>query len=341
MRRDAHHRACSVLGEDKIRHPDRHLLAGKWIHGEAAGKEAFLLGRGDVRGARAFLPHSLEASVRRSAPRHSLEQFAQLRMPGGHNDGGGAVNRVHARRENLKAHVGHSRDVESHPCAFRFADPVSLHHQNALRPSGRELRHIREQLVRILRDSQEPLLEFLLLDLRRLMPPTKAVNHLFIGQNSEAFGTPIDLALFAVRDSLLEHAQEKPLVPLVILRLASGNFAAPVVAESEALQDPAELLYVCVRPIARVNSVLDGGVFRRQSEGVPAHGMQHVVPAHPLVARHGVADGVIAHVAHVQRAGGIWQHFEQIVFRAGSIAILSVKCALLVPNLLPLRFDPL
>ena len=90
-----------------------------------------------------------------------------------------------------------------------------------------------------------------------------------------------------------------------------------------------------------MSSVLDCGVFRRQSEGVPAHRVQHVVPAHPLVARHGVADGVISHVAHVQRAGRIRQHFEQIIFRTGSIVIHGAEGALLVPDLLPLCFDSL
>jgi len=40
------------------------------------------------------------------------------------------------------------------------------------------------------------------------------------------------------------------------------------------------------------------------------HGVQNVEAAHALYAGHHIADGVIAHVAHVHGAGGIRQHLE-------------------------------
>ncbi len=51
-------------------------------------------------------------------------------------------------------------------------------------------------------------------------------------------------------------------------------------------------------------SALDGRVFRGQAEGVPTHGMKHVVALHPLVSRQGVADGVVADVADVEEPLG-------------------------------------
>jgi len=54
--------------------------------------------------------------------------------------------------------------------------------------------------------------------------------------------------------------------------------------------------------------------FRRKTEGVPAHGLEHVLSEHALVAGYHVADGVVAHVAHVQFAAGVGEHGKAIVF---------------------------
>ena len=54
--------------------------------------------------------------------------------------------------------------------------------------------------------------------------------------------------------------------------------------------------------------VLDGGVLRGQTEGVPAHGMQHVEALHLGVAGHHVAIGVVARMPHVHVARGVWEH---------------------------------
>ena len=43
--------------------------------------------------------------------------------------------------------------------------------------------------------------------------------------------------------------------------------------------------------------MLDGGVFRGQTEGVPADGMQNVVALQTAETRHDVADGIVADMA--------------------------------------------
>ena len=63
--------------------------------------------------------------------------------------------------------------------------------------------------------------------------------------------------------------------------------------------------------------VLHRGVFRRHAKGVPAHRMQHVVAAGAPVAGDHVAHGVVAHVTHMNAAGRIGKHLEDVVFRAG------------------------
>jgi len=84
--------------------------------------------------------------------------------------------------------------------------------------------------------------------------------------------------------------------------------------------------------------VLDGGVFGGQAEGIPAHGVQHIETAHALYAGHHVADGVIAHVAHVHGAGGIRQHLEGVIFGFGGI-YFGFEDARFGPALLPFGFD--
>src|SRR5258708_13807683 len=118
------------------------------------------------------------------------------------------------------------------------------------------------------------------------MTPAVTVDHLLVRQHGAAFRAPVHAALLAVSESALEHAQEKPLVPAVILRLAGGNFAAPVVTESEAAQHLLKLRDVVVRPGARVRIVLDRGVFSGKTEGVPAHRVEDVETPHALPTRH-------------------------------------------------------
>ena len=95
---------------------------------------------------------------------------------------------------------------------------------------------------------------------------------------------------------------------------------------------------VLVRPHGGVDAVVDGGVLGGQPEGVPAHRVQHVEAAHPLEAGEHVADGVDAHVAHVDAAGRIREHLEAVVLRpAGVLGHLELLGVL--PDRLPLRLD--
>ncbi len=186
---------------------------------------------------------------------------------------------------------------------------------------------------------EEPLLKFARLDESVFVAPAVAAVHdLLVGEHRATFRTPVDAALFAVGEALFEHAQEKPLVPAIIFGLAGGDFAAPVVAEAEAAQRALEFGNVVVGPHAGVRVVLDGGVFSGQAKGVPAHGMEHVEAAHALDAGHHVADGVIAHVSHVHGAGGIRQHFEDVIFWLAGIGF-CFEHAGFGPALLPLGFD--
>src|SRR5260370_32371366 len=89
----------------------------------------------------------------------------------------GPIDSVHARSENTnRSELG----AEVHLSALRPSNPVPLHGEHALRPVALELRGIRQQLIGILRDPEEPLFECALLYLRSLMPPAATVHNLLV-----------------------------------------------------------------------------------------------------------------------------------------------------------------
>ena len=61
------------------------------------------------------------------------------------------------------------------------------------------------------------------------------------------------------------------------------------------------------------DSSFDGGVLSGKSEGVPAHGVDDLVTLEAVVMGDGVRDGVDPHVAHVQGAGGVGEHGEDVL----------------------------
>ena len=65
------------------------------------------------------------------------------------------------------------------------------------------------------------------------MPPAAAVHHLLVSQNRATLRAPVDQGLLAVSQTTFEHLQKEPLVPAIILRLAGGDFAVPVITELE------------------------------------------------------------------------------------------------------------
>ena len=112
---------------------------------------------------------------------------------------------------------------------------------------------------------------------------------------------------------LLQHAQEQPLVPAVVVGLAGRELAAPVDREAERLQLLLHVRDVVVGPLRRRHAVRHRGVLGGQAERVPAHRLQHVVALHAVVAGEHVADGVVAHVPHVQLARGVREHRQAVV----------------------------
>ncbi len=203
------------------------------------------------------------------------------------------------------------REREVH--ALAAADPVRLHRAHAVGPFG-QLVERREQLVRVLRDPQVVHRDLALLD-QRAGAPAAAVDHLLVREHGLVDRVPVDRAGRLVGDAALEHPQEQPLVPLVVVGVAGRELARPVDAEAERLELALHVRDVVARPLRGRDAVLDRGVLGRQAEGVPAHRLQDVVALHAHVAGQHVADGVVAHVAHVQLAARVREHAQAVVLR--------------------------
>ena len=199
-----------------------------------------------------------------------------------------------------------------------FSDPVPLHRQDLFRPRLKILLSGGEQFVGVLRDPEEPLLQ-LAHNHGGAAAPAGAVDHLLVGEHRLAARAPVDARLPLVGEVALEHLQEDPLVPAVVLGQAGGDLAFPGVADPDALELPFHVGDVLERPLLGMGAVLDRGVLRRQAKCVPAERVQHVEATHPFHARDNVADHVIADVADVRVPRRVREHFEAVELRPGGI----------------------
>src|SRR5207302_44184 len=98
-----------------------------------------------------------------------------------------------------------------------------------------ELVEVLEETVGVLGDGEAPLLEATPLDqvVAALAPP---VDHLLVGQHGLAPGAPVDVLLLAVSEAAVEELEEQPLRPAVVVGLAGGDLAVPVVDTAELAQ---------------------------------------------------------------------------------------------------------
>ena len=131
-----------------------------------------------------------------------------------------------------------------------------------------------------------------------------------------SFGHQLTCDGLAVGQAALEHPQEQPLVPAVVLRVAGVQHAVPVERAGVAAHRRLLRRDVLVGPRRRVGAALDGGVLRGQAEGVPADRVQHVEAALHPVARDDVAQRVRLGVTHVQVARRVREHVEHVLAAA-------------------------
>ena len=260
-------------------------------------------------------------------------------MTGRKNEAGGAEDRIYASCENTDR-LARAVDLEVDFSAFTASDPVALHRQDTVRPLAFE--HpvdIFQQFVGVFGDADEPLIHLALFDGCGIVAPAAPIHDLLVGEHRLAFVTPVQQSGLAVCQSALVHFQEEPLVPAIVLGFAGGDFARPVVAEIHALMLALHFADVEVRPFAGMAFVVDGRVFGGQTKGVPTHGVQHIVSAHPLITGQRIAYRVVAQVPDVKSAAWIRKHFEQVILGLRRTFFRRVQVGLLRPDGLPLEFN--
>ncbi len=158
-----------------------------------------------------------------------------------------------------------------------------------------------------------------------LAAPAKAGLDLLVGQDGPAMRAPVHRSPFPISEPAFVHEQKEPLRPAIVVRRAGVDLLVPVVADSKPLLLPLHLLHALLRPLIRADAIADRRIFRRQAEGIPAHGMDHVVAAHPQKTGENITNGVDPHMAHMQLSRGIGKHLQHIVLRPGEIHRSAIR----------------
>ena len=210
-------------------------------------------------------------------------------------------------------------------------DPVALHGLDRVRPAG-QLVEPGQQFVGVIGDLEEPLRNLALLN-RCAGAPAAAVDHLLVGKHGLIDRIPVHDGILAIRESLLEQVHEHALFVDVVIRLACRELARPVDGVAHRAQLLAHVFDVGIRPLRRRGVVLDCRVLGGQAERIPTHRLQDILAEHALIAADHIADGVVAHMAHMQRSRWVWEHRQAIEFRLRGI-FLRHERLVVVPELL-------
>ena len=230
---------------------------------------------------------------------------------------------------DLVAHVGVEGDLR----AGGAADPVALLDLHPL--DEVHVLQIVQQTLGIGGDLQHPLALFLADDLAAAAL-AHAVDHFLVGQHALAAGAPVHGHGGLIGQALLEHLQEDPLGPLVIVGVRGIHAAVPVEAVAQHFQLAGEVGDVLLGDDGRVDVVLDGVVLRGQAEGVKPDGEQDVVALHALFPGDDVHGGKGPGMTHVQAlAGGIGELDQPVELGALVPGDGGIGLGLL-PPLLPL-----
>ena len=308
VRGHGHDGAGAVVGQHVVGGVDRHRLAGQRVGRGDAEVDAGLGPVGQLPVEVGELAHLVAVGLQRRALLRRAQLLGQRGIRS-HHEEGGAVEGVRPRGEDGHRATG---DGEVDVRAPRPADPVLLHEQDALGPLALERAHVLEQPVGVVGDLEVPLGQLALGDLgaAALAPAT---DDLLVGEHGLVLRAPVDRAVAPVGQAPLAQPQEQPLRPPVVLRVAGVQPLRPVEADGVAAERLRLRLDVLVGPGGRVLVALDGGVLRRQPEGVPADRVQHVVAAAHPVARHDVTDAERLGVPHVQVAARVAEHVEHVL----------------------------
>ena len=218
------------------------------------------------------------------------------------------------------------------------ADPVLLLGGNAL--DVIQTIQAVDQLVGVSGDFEHPLALDLVHDLAAAAL-AHAVDNFLVCQHTLAAGAPVDVHFLLVGQAVLVQLQEDPLGPLVVLGVGGVDLTIPVKGEAQRLELAAEMIHVALGDDGRVDVVLHGEVLGGQTEGIPAHGVQHVVAVLAALAADHIQGSIAAGVAHMQaRTRGI-RKLHQCIELGLFVVDLDMEGLFVLPHLLPLGLNGL
>ena len=332
MRRHRHDATRTVVHQYEIRRPHRHPLAGQRMdHVDAQGHAALF--HGFQRGLlHVGLPGFVDEGGHRLAARRCFQRQRMLRR---HRNEAHAIECVRTRGEHGDVFVAIGQpevDLQT----FGAPDPVGLHGLDRVRPVRQPVQ-LGQQLVRVVRNLQEPLRNLALLH-HGAGTPAASVDHLLIGQHRLVDRIPVHDRGLLVDQALLVELDEEPLLPAVIRRLTGRQAPIPVIGDAQLLELAAHVVDIGIRPLRRRHAVLHRRVLGRQAEGIEADRLQHVPAKHALIARDHVPDRVIAHMPHVQAPARIRKHRKAIELLARHV-LPRLERLVLVPECLGILFN--
>ena len=339
MRRHRHHHARAVVRHHEVRSVQWHLGTVNRIDRIGAGEAAEFFGGLTLALLRRRTLDLIGKGRHRRAMAGGYDALQQ-RMIGGDRHERDAEHRIRAGGEYRQFDIGMTCHGEVDFSADAFADPVALLRQHRIGPAALALQLLStlQKFFGVRGDAHIPRRQ-LFLNHRHAGAPAHAVDDLLVGQHGVQASRPIHQRTLVVDQTFFDQIQEHILLTLGIARIAAREFARPRVRKSHALQLATHVVDVLVGPCLRMRIALDGGLFSGQAERVPAHRMQHMEATHAFVARHGVADGVVAHVTHMQLAAGIRKHLQHVItFFTRQVVAYFVRLQSL-PACLPGRLD--
>ena len=168
---------------------------------------------------------------------------------------------------------------------------------------------------------------------------TLTVDDLFVGQDRTQSRAPVDRHLGHIGQAALVQFEENPLRPAIVVGLAGRNLPVPIVGKSQGLDLTPKGRDIARRCFTRVRTRLNRILLRRQSERIPAHGMQDIQSPHALIAGQDIGGGIAFRVADVQSGGTrIREHIQDVVFLLPRVD-LGAKGFVFPPIALPFRLD--
>ena len=84
--------------------------------------------------------------------------------------------------------------------------------------------------------------------------------------------------------------------------------------------------------------MFQSGIFSWQAECIPTHGMEYIIALHSFMAGNHITYGIVSDMAHMDPAGRIWEHLQQVIFLARRI-LGNIEDLVSKPALLPLVFN--